>query len=52
MSAIKSIKIAKLVLTQTEFDKERKVNFEEFDNKKWHHPTSKGDQETCAKPKR
>ena len=42
MSAIKSIKIAKLVSTQKEFDKERKVNFEEFDNK-WHHPTCKGD---------
>ena len=31
MSAIKSIKIAKLVFTQKEFDKEKKVNFEEFD---------------------
>ena len=31
MSAIKSIKVAKLVFTQKEFDKEKKVNFEEFD---------------------
>ena len=52
MSAIKSIKVAKLVFTQKEFDKEKKVNLEEFDNNKWHHPTCKGDQETCAKPKR
>ena len=31
ISAIKSIKVVKLVFTQKEFDKEKKVNFEEFD---------------------